>query len=116
MQCTVLADNQDRKTQASAGVNAPGSLILCPGLGNSQLQPAFYQDLTIFKESQKYDPGGPCLQARGNVTMKPSLTCLELPTLCMLPPPVQLSNEGLKAGLSPTHGTILTPDNLIMFQ
>lgn len=95
MQCTMLADKQDKWTRACPGVNAPSAPSLIPRPGPSSLQPqqlgcrfsASYQDLSIFEESQKDDPGDPGLQARDSVTMKPSLTCLEPPTICMLPPP-----------------------------
>lgn len=83
------------------------SLIPCPVLCSLQPQQrgcwffASYQDLSIFKESQKDDPGDPWLQAEDNITMEPNFICLEPPTVGMLPPPEQLLKVGIKAGPSP---------------
>lgn len=111
MRCTVLADNQDKWTQASLGLNKPHNVFnpmtwpQQPAASTVCQLFTAHQDLSIFKESQKNGPGDPWLQARDNLKMEPSLTCLEPPT------PEQLIKEGNKAGLFPIQGTILSPDN-----
>lgn len=118
MQCTVLADNRDEWTQACPGSNAPSapsppSLTLAPAAYlPDELGAGSYQDLSTFKESQQDDPRDPWLPARDNVTMKPLVW--SHPQFACYHQPEQLINEGIRAGLSPTRGTIFVTWYLMM--
>lgn len=67
----------------------------------NELGACSYQDLSTFKESRQDDPGDPWLQARDNVTMRPSLTCLEPPSVCMLPSTRAAHQRGNQSRTSP---------------
>lgn len=72
---------------------------------------AAHKDLNIFQESQKNGPGDPWLQARDNLRMEPSLTCLEPPTLACYRNTRAAHQRGKQCRIFPVQGTILSPDN-----
>lgn len=81
-----------------------GTISSLPHPGPSspdQLGAGSYQDFSTFKESQQDDPGDPWLQARDNVTMEPSLTCLEPPAICMSPSTTAAHQRGKQSRTFP---------------
>lgn len=88
MHCTVLADDQDKWTQASLGLNASSSLSRALastawGPNNAVADSLLLnQDLSILRESQKDSLGDSWFQAR--TTTKPSLTLACYHAICML--------------------------------
>lgn len=117
MQCTVLADNRDEWTQACPGSNAPsapsppsltpGPSSLPPRRTGCRFSPG---PKSTCKESQQDDPGDPWHQARDNVTRKPLVR--SHPQFACYHQPEPLANEGIGAGLSPTHGAPSLPPDI----